>query len=123
MYDTGALIAAERDDRRIWSIHQRVLARGVRPTIPAGCVIEVWRPRRSVSLSRLMEGCEIEALTAESAKRAGAMRSRASGAASAVDASVVELATRIRGAIVTSDRLDIEALLMTVRRKVQIIDI
>ena len=28
-YDSGALIAAERDDRRMWLLHKRVLARGV----------------------------------------------------------------------------------------------
>lgn len=28
-YDTGALIAAERNDRRLWALHRRALERGL----------------------------------------------------------------------------------------------
>ena len=35
-YDTGALIAAERNDRRIWTLHRRALERGMMPTVSSG---------------------------------------------------------------------------------------
>jgi len=35
-YDTGALIAAERDDRILWSLHRAALSRGIAPTVPVG---------------------------------------------------------------------------------------
>ncbi len=35
VYDSGALIAADRDDRRMWALHSRALLRGVRPIVPA----------------------------------------------------------------------------------------
>lgn len=40
LYDTGALIAADRESRRMWAIHARALQRGVRPIVPVGCIVE-----------------------------------------------------------------------------------
>lgn len=34
-YDTGALVAAERDDRMLWSLHRAASRRGSPPTVPA----------------------------------------------------------------------------------------
>ena len=74
VYDTGALIAAEGNDRRMWALHARAMQRGVLPIVPAGCVVEAWRGGRQTGLSRLLDGCEIEALATEPAKRAGVLR-------------------------------------------------
>ena len=123
VYDAGALIAAERDDRRVWAIHARALQRGVRPVVPAGCVVEVWRGTRQVSLARLLGGCEVEALTAEHAKRSGALRRGIADTVSAIDATVVEVALRRRAAVVTSDRADVERLAAGARRRVDVIDV
>ena len=35
--DTGALVAAERDDRIMWSLHRAALRRGLPPTVPPVC--------------------------------------------------------------------------------------
>ena len=70
VYDSGALIAADRDERRMWALHSRALQRGVRPIVPAGCVVEVWREKQP-NLARLLEGCEIEDLGTVAAKRSG----------------------------------------------------
>ncbi len=123
VYDTGALIAAEANDRRMWALHARALQRGVLPTIPAGCVVESWRGGRQPSLSRLLGGCEVEALTGEHAQRAGTLRRNLPSTVGPVDATVVETAVRRRGAVVTSDRSDIAQLAAAARRRVQIIDI
>jgi rRNA-processing protein FCF1 len=123
IYDSGALMAADRDDRRVWAIHTRALQRGVRPIVPAGCVVEAWHDQHQAKLARLLDGCEIEPLTEERAKRAGLLRSGTSNDVSAVDASVVEVAIRKVAAIATSDRGDIESLLRNTRTKPQIIDV
>jgi hypothetical protein len=123
VYDAGALIAAERDVRGLWAIHARALQRGVRPVVAAGCVVEVWRGTRQVSLARLLDGCEVEALTAEHAKRSGALRPGTPDAVGAIDATVVEAALRRHAAVVTSDRADVERLAAGARRRLHVIDV
>ena len=34
-YDTGALIAADRNNRSMWALHASFLAVGIAPTVPA----------------------------------------------------------------------------------------
>lgn len=123
VYDSGALIGADRDDRRIWAIHTRALQRGVRPIVPAGCVVEAWMDQRQAKLARLLDGCEVEPLTNDQAKRSGLLRTMSASAVSAIDATVVETAIRRVAAIATSDREDIENLLSNSRSKHQIIDV
>jgi len=99
------------------------MQRGVLPIVPAGCLVEAWRDGRQTSLSRLLDGCEIEPLAAAPAKRAGVLRRALPDAVGPIDATVVESAVRRGAAIVTSDRGDIEQLAGAARRRVQIIDI
>jgi predicted nucleic acid-binding protein len=123
VYDTGALIAAERDDRRFWAIHSRALQRGVRPIVPAGCLVEAWHEGHNANVARLLDGCEVEVLVEAMAKRAGTLRQRSSNAVGAVDAMVVEVAIRRRAAVATSDRGDVQHLAGIARRRIQIIDV
>jgi hypothetical protein len=122
-YDSGALIAAERDDRRFWAIHKRALVRGIRPMVPAGVVTEVYRSGRQVNLSRALRGCQIDALEEDSAKAAGAMLGRCMVETGAVDASVAEGALRRGDAVVTSNGEHMHALADGVDRKLQVISI
>jgi len=123
VYDTGALIAAEDNDRRMWALHARAIQRGVLPIVPAACVVEAWRGGRQPNLARLFAGCEIGPITGDDAKRAGALRRTVPDSVSAIDATVVETAVRRGCAVATSDRSDIEALASAARRNIQIIDI
>lgn len=123
VYDTGALIAAEANDRRLWALHARAMQRGVLPVVPAGCVVEAWRGARQTALARLLDGCEIEPLSAEHAKRSGALGRALPDAMGPVDATVAETAVRRGCAVVTSDRSDIEVLGSAARRRLQIIDV
>ena len=123
VYDTGALIAAEANDRRMWALHARALQRGVLPVAPAGCIVEAWRGGRQANLARLLGGCEIESLTDENAKRAGTLRRGTPDRVGPVDATVTETAIRRGGAVVTSDRGDVELLARSARRRLQVIDI
>ncbi len=42
-YDAGALVAADRNDRRMWALHAGFLAEEVSPTVPAPVLAEAWR--------------------------------------------------------------------------------
>ena len=39
-YDTGALLAAEANDRRMWALHRRTLERLHTPTVPAATLAQ-----------------------------------------------------------------------------------
>lgn len=120
-YDTGALIAAERNDRRMWALHVGFLAEEVVPVVPAPVLAEAWRggPRQA-SLVRLLAGCEVEDLTAERARLVGELAGRAN-VSDIVDVSVVEGAIRRGGdVVVTSNDSDIGHIADAARRRVQI---
>jgi hypothetical protein len=109
-YDTGALVAAERNDRAMWALHAGFLAEEVVPTVPAPVLAEAWRGGgRQASLSRLLAMCAIEALSEDQARRVGVLAGKATHD-DIVDVTVVEGAARRRDAIVTSNDTHIRAI-------------
>jgi hypothetical protein len=119
-YDTGALLAAERNDRRMWALHAGFLAEEVVPTVPAPVLAQAWRGgAKQASLSRLLALCEIEPMSEDQARAVGHLAAR-SRHDDVVDLAVVEGALRRRDAIVTSDRDDIQSILATIREVVPI---
>jgi hypothetical protein len=121
-YDTGALIASDRDERRIWALHRRTLERGQSPTVPAGVLGQAWRGASQPQLSRLLAGCQVEELSEERARSAGALLV-AAGRSDLIDATVVVGALAREDAIFSSDRAYIEALLAPSRKRLQIVDV
>jgi hypothetical protein len=107
-YDTGALIAGERNDRRMWALHLGLIAEEVVPVVPAPVVAEAWRGRaRQASLARMLAGCDVEPMSHDQARRVGELAGRA-GHDDIVDVAVVEGALRRGGdAVVTSNESDI----------------
>lgn len=102
-YDTGALVAAERNDRRMWALHAGFLDQEVVPVVPAPVLAEAWRGgSRQAGLSRLLAMCEVEPLTERHARAVGVLAGK-SGHDDVVDVAVVEGAVRRRDAIVTSN--------------------
>lgn len=116
-YDTGALIAAERSDRRMWALHAGFLAEEVVPTVPAPVLAEAWRggPRQT-SLARFLALCEIEPLTQAQARAVGVLAGRAQHD-DIVDVTVVEGAARRNDAIVTSNHTHIDKIAKAARTK------
>lgn len=109
-YDAGALIAADRSERRMWARHRALLGRREIPTVPAPVVAQSWRgSSRKAQLARLLSGCEVEALDDGYARSVGALAARA-GTTDIVDASVVEGALRRRDLVVSSDPDDLQAI-------------
>jgi hypothetical protein len=108
-YDTGALVAAERDDRLVWALHRAALSRGLAPVVPAGVLAEGWRGGPQATMSRFLKGCQVEDLSKERARATGTLAAR-SGHNDVVDVSVVEGAIRRRHAIVTSNPTHMSAI-------------
>jgi predicted nucleic acid-binding protein len=118
-YDTGALVAAERDDRLMWALHRAALARGLPPVVPAGVLAEGWRGGPQARLSRFLKGCRTEGLSEEQARAVGTLAAR-SAHTDVVDVSVVEGAIRRRHAVVTSNHAHIRRIADAARVKLEI---
>lgn len=109
-YDTGALVAADRGERRLWARHRALLARRMVPVVPAPVLAQSWRGGgRQALLARLLAGCRVESLDDPQARATGALAARA-GTADIVDACVVEGALRRRDLVVSSDPGDLLAI-------------
>lgn len=109
MLDAGALIAFERNDRRIRTLIELALANGGTLHTPAGVVAQVWRDgRRQVRLARLLGAGVIlvEPLDRAEAQAAGVLCGE-TGADDVIDASVALLARRNRAKVITSDAADL----------------
>jgi hypothetical protein len=110
--DTGALIAFERNDRRVVALISRSLTHGYSLAVPAGVVGQVWRDgRRQARLARLLGAAEVdvEPLTDQRARDAGQLCG-VRQVTDVIDASVV-LCARARGhRVATSDPEDMRRL-------------
>jgi predicted nucleic acid-binding protein len=107
--DAGALIAADRGDRRFWEFWDLPSEAGELPSVPAVVLAEVWRGARNANLARALRGCEIELVDAELAKAAGILCGL-TNTDDPVDAIVVASAARSGDDIVTTDPDDLRAL-------------
>jgi hypothetical protein len=110
--DAGALIAFERNDRRVVTTIARALERRLPIAIPSGVVGQVWRDgRRQVTLVRLLgsSAVDVEPLDDTRARAAGQLCGT-TGTSDVIDASVV-LCARSRGhSVITSDVDDLRRL-------------
>lgn len=105
-YDTGALIAAEANDRELWRLHAEHLLQGGLPVVSAAVLAQAWRGGPQPQLSRLLRGCRIEALDETRARTAGAVCA-ISRTRDVVDAAVVAGALARGDGVVTSDSDDL----------------
>jgi hypothetical protein len=119
-YDTGALIAADRGERRMWVRHRALLEHREVPTVPAPVLAQSWRGTgRQVLLARLLAGCDVEALDDRQARSVGTLAARA-GVGDIVDACVVEGALRRRDLVVSSDEGDLRAIAAVLDRRLEV---
>ncbi|MGH3928595.1 MAG: PIN domain-containing protein [Pseudonocardiaceae bacterium] len=116
VYDTGALLAAERRHRGLWALHEQCLAGGIRPIVPVVILAQAWRGTPHANLSRLLRGCRVTPDTEELGKAAGATCGRA-GTSDVVDALVVVTALRLNALVVTSDPDDLQRLASSLHSK------
>lgn len=110
--DAGALIALDRDDRRVVALLARAHETSARVTIPATALAQAVRnPAREARLARLVRqpATDVVALDRVDATSVGRLLA-ASGTADVVDAHVVLCARRTRQAVATSDPDDLHQL-------------
>lgn len=110
--DAGALIALDRDDRRVLALLARAQDRSARVTIPATALAQAVRnPARQVRLARLVRQPTTDVVALDRVDATGVGRLlAASGTADVVDAHVVRCARRTGQAIATSDPEDLHHL-------------
>jgi hypothetical protein len=119
-YDTGAVIAADRGERRMWARHRSLLALREVPTVPAPVVAQSWRGGgRQALLAQLLAGCYVEALDDGQARSVGTLAARAA-TSDIVDACVVEGALRRHDIVVSSDEDDLQAIATAVSRRLEL---
>jgi len=110
--DSGALVAFERNDRRVRRLIE-LASEHARPLhAPAAVIAQVWRDgARQARLAALVKSglLEVRDLDLDEARAAGALCG-ASGTADVVDASVALLARRHHAAVLTSDPDDMRQL-------------
>lgn len=120
VYDAGALIAADRNDRVFWADHRARLEKGTPPVAPAPVVAQASRSSRQVQLRRLLRGCQVVPLDEAGAHDVGRLLARA-GTGDIADAAVVVQAVVRGAAIVTTDPDDIARLLAAVDADIPVI--
>ena len=110
--DAGALVAFNRNDRRVVALLSRALTHRLALFVPAGVVGQVWRDGRTQArLARLLASpqVDIEPLDDMRARQAGQLCG-ARGSADVIDASVVLCARARQARIVSSDVDDLQRL-------------
>ncbi len=107
--DTGALIAAGRDDRRFWVWWKWLTSKGLVASVPSPVVAQAWRGPRDVRLAIVLDGCREVPFDANGSRRTGELSARA-GTADVVDAFVVRSAADRKDDVLTSDPDDLRAL-------------
>ncbi len=111
-FDAGALIALDRNDRRVLALLARAAELGARITVPASALAQaIRRPAKQARLSRLLRQPKtaVVPLDGPDATQVGILLA-ASRTSDIADAHVVICARRNGEAIVTSDPRDLRRL-------------
>ena len=122
VYDAGALIAADRNDRELWADHRARLEAGVVPSVPAPVVAQASRAPSQVQLRRLLRGCDVVAMTEPDAHEVGGLLAK-SGTSDVVDGFVALVAAQRHAAPVTSDSAELSHLLRCAGGTARVIEV
>lgn len=119
VYDTGALLAAERRNPDFLALHDEVTAARIRPIIPVVVLAQAWRGGPQHQISRVLKGCDILPDEAATGRAAG-VACAVSGTGDVVDAIVIATAVRHQAAVVTSDPRDLTRLADAIGVKIRL---
>ena len=119
VYDTGALLAAERRNPDFLALHDEVTGARIRPIIPVVVLAQAWRGGSQHQISQVLKGCDILPDDAATGRAAG-VACAASGTADVVDAIVIATAVRYQAAVVTSDPGDLTRLANSIGVKIRL---
>jgi hypothetical protein len=59
VYDTGALLAAERRNPDFLALHDELTSAHIRPIVPMVVLAQAWRGGPQHQISRVLKGCDI----------------------------------------------------------------
>lgn len=121
--DSGALIALESDDRRMWRRLKAALQAQDPPRTHGGVVAQVWRggAGRQARLAGALQAVDIVPLDYALARRSGVLLAR-SGLDDAIDAALAALADH-GDQIITSDPGDLAILVAAANRRIDIVPV
>ena len=119
VYDTGALLAAERRNPDFLALHDELTAVRIRPIVPVVVLAQAWRGGPQHQISRVLKACDILPDN-EHLGRAAGIACAASGTADVVDAIVVATAVRYQASIVTSDHGDLSRIADAIGVKIRL---
>jgi predicted nucleic acid-binding protein len=109
VYDTGALLAAERLDRPFLALHRDRVSAHTRPIVPVVVLAQAWRGGPQHAVSQLLKGCDVVPDDKQIGRAAGVLCASA-GTSDVVDAIVVATAVRHQASVVSSDPGDLSRL-------------
>ena len=119
VYDSGALLAAERRNPDFIALHDELTSARIRPLVPVVVLAQAWRGGPQHQISRVLKGCDILP-DDERVGRAAGVACAASGIADVVDAIVIVTAVRYQAAVVTSDSGDLTRIADSIGVKIQL---
>lgn len=118
--DAGALIALERNDRKLWGALKLAGSSGSDVLVPSSVLAQVWRgSARQAALARALDHCVIASFD-DVARAVGELCGR-TRTRDICDAQVALVASHSGDVVYTSDPEDIEALLRACGRRRPII--
>lgn len=118
--DSAALMAADRNERRMWTRLKAAQIAGEPPITHAGVLGQAWRggPRQA-RLALALEGIDVRPVDRALGRAAGQLLA-AAGLSDVIDAAVV-LLSGDGDEIVTSDLADFEQLVATTGRHLELV--
>jgi predicted nucleic acid-binding protein len=119
VYDTGVLVAADRNERRVWAEHRVRLEAGIVPAVPSPVVAQASRSPTQAQLRRFLRGCDVTRFAESDAHEAGALLGK-SRTRDVVDASVAILAVQRDAEVVSDDAKDIARLLRAAHARLSV---
>jgi predicted nucleic acid-binding protein len=119
VYDTGALLAAERRNPDFLALHDELTTARIRPLVPVVVLAQAWRGGPQHQISRVLKGCDIIP-DDEHIGRAAGIACAASATADVVDAIVIATAVRHQAPVVTSDPGDLSRIADALGVKIQL---
>ncbi len=121
--DAGALIALEKNDRRMWRHLNDALQTETPPKTHGGVIAQVWRGGAGLQarLAAGLQAVEIIPLDARLGRRAGVLLARC-GLSDAIDAALVAMAEP-GDRILTSDPNDLAVLAAAAELRVEVVPV
>lgn len=119
VYDTGALLAAERGNPDFLALHDEVTRARIRPAVPVVVLAKAWRGGPQHQISRVLKGCDVLP-DDQRVGRAAGVACAACGTADVVDAIVIVTAVQNQAPVVTSDPGDLGRIADALGVKIQL---